>query len=355
MTIKHLSLQQYRSYLKSSFSFSPEVTFIVGDNTAGKSNIIEAISYLSSGKSFRADKEVQVIRFGETVARITGEIMNADEKTTLETVFAFLPSPGREPYFQKRFLVNTVPKRRVDFAGLLPSVLFTPEDLEIIIASPSVRRSFFDTVLEQIDREYRQALISYTKAVRQRNALLEDVRETGSRNTEQFSYWDNLLILHGQLITAKREAFIDYINASTKSIMELTVQYEPSRMSRERLLQYQNAEVGAGVTLVGPHRDDFSVMIPVQKEQKDVKSFGSRGQQRLVVLQLKLLQMSFMEKALGSRPLLLLDDIFSELDAGHIEHILHEIPKQQTIITTTHEEFIASRGTTGSMITLGER
>jgi DNA replication and repair protein RecF len=351
MNLQSIHLQNFRSYAKADFTFSPEVTFIVGENTAGKSNLIEAMSYLSSGKSFRADKELQVIKFGTEVARVTGKVTGEDS-VTLETVFAFLPSPGREAYFQKRFLVNEVPKRRVDFAGILPSVLFTPEDLEIIIASPSIRRNFFDSVLEQIDRDYRQALLSYTKAIRQRNALLEDVRETGSRNTEQFSYWDDLLIKNGQVITRKREVFVTFLNTGEKTILPLQVQYEPSRISVERLLQYKDAEVGAGVTLVGPHRDDFHVTIPVQKEEKDVRYFGSRGQQRLVVLQLKLLQILYMEQSLGSRPLLLLDDIFSELDSGHINHILEEIPKQQTIITTTHEEFLGKYGKSGEIISL---
>jgi DNA replication and repair protein RecF len=212
MILSEITLQNFRSYKKASFTFHPEVTYVVGENTAGKSNLIEAIGYISQGKSFRAEKEVQVIRFGEEVARIIGQV-TGDDSITLETVFAFLPSPGRDAYFQKKFLVNSIPKRRIDFAGIIPSVLFTPEDLEIIIASPSIRRAFFDSVLEQTDREYRQAMITYTKAIRQRNALLEDVRETGSRNVSQFTYWDNLVIINGQIITKKRLEFITFINA----------------------------------------------------------------------------------------------------------------------------------------------
>ena len=342
MILQNLSLQNFRSYKKAEFSFSHQTTFIVGQNTAGKSNLIEAIAFLSRGKSFRAEKELQVIRFGADVARIHGEV-NGEENVALEAVFAFLPSDNGEQFFQKRYIVNGSPKRRVDFAGVLPSVLFTPEDLEIIIASPSVRRSFLDTVLEQVDRDYRLALTAYTKAIRQRNALLELARETGERRVEQFSYWDELLIQNGQLISKKREAFITFLNEHKKDLIAFTIHYDSSRISQERLLQYKDAEVGAAATLVGPHRDDFSVQLPVGKENKDIRFFGSRGQQRLVVLQLKLLQLSFMEKHLGLRPLLLLDDIFSELDSEHIAHVLDLIGKQQTIITTTHEEFISSK------------
>jgi DNA replication and repair protein RecF len=352
MILQNIALQNFRSYTKSAFSFSPETTFIVGENTAGKSNIIEAIYFLSSGKSFRAEKELQLVRSGTEVGRVKGHV-SGDDTLVLEAVFAFLPSHSGEPYFQKRYLVNEIPRRRLDFAGNLPSVLFTPEDLEIIIASPSIRRSFLDSVLEQVDREYRLALNAYTKAVRQRNALLEMARETGRRNEEQFSYWDELLITNGQIVTQKRETFITFLNTSEKVLMPFQVHYDASRMSHERLAQYREAEVGSAMTLVGPHRDDFFVTIPVGKEEKDVRSFGSRGQQRLVVLQLKLLQITFMEERLGSRPLLLLDDIFSELDNSHISHVLGLIGQQQTILTTTHEEFLDATKKNTEVITLG--
>lgn len=351
MNLTTITLQNFRSYKKASFSFHPEVTFIVGQNTAGKSNLIEAVSYLSSGKSFRADKEIQIIKFGEEVARISGS-MTDEESTKLEMVFANLPSEKREAYFQKRYFVNGVPRRRLDFAGILSAVLFTPEDLEIIVASPSIRRSFFDTVLEQTDREYRLAVTAYVKANRQRNALLENARETGRRNIAQFAYWDELMIRHGQYITQKREEFVSFMNETHKEIIKLTVVYDSSRISVERLAQYREAEMASAVTLVGPHRDDFRVTITVQNSSQDVRFFGSRGQQRLVVLQLKLLQILYMEQVMKQRPLLLLDDIFSELDAGHIEHILKEIPKQQTIITTTHEEFLGKHGNSGETILL---
>lgn len=351
MILQSLSLQNFRSYKRATFDFSSETTFIIGENTAGKSNLIEAISFLSRGKSFRADKEIQVIRFGSDIARVLGKVTGED-RVQLETVFALLPVQNGERFFQKRYLVNGLPKRRVDFAGQLPSVLFTPEDLEIIIASPSVRRNFLDAVLEQVDREYRIALNAYTKALRQRNALLEFARETGQRKTEQFSYWDELLIQNGQLITKKREAFIEFINREGKEVMDCVVSYGHSRISEERLLQYKEAEAAAAVTLVGPHRDDFSVQISAGKEEKDVRFFGSRGQQRLVILQLKLLQLSYMERHLGERPLLLLDDIFSELDNRHISHVLELVGKQQTIITTTHEEFIQSQEKSSKVIHL---
>ncbi|MEK7604957.1 MAG: DNA replication and repair protein RecF [Patescibacteria group bacterium] len=338
MILKAISLQHFRSYTQSTFSFSPQTTIIVGPNTAGKSNLLEAIYLLSSGKSFRAEKDTQMISFGEKIAHVKAQI--GEDKEQLEVIISDRGLESASKSFSKKFLVNGVAKRRVDFAGLLPALLFVPVDLEIISSSPSHRREFLNAVLEVTDKHYRQSLISYEKALRQRNALLDVVRETGIRNDEQFAYWDDLLIENGSYITKKREELIGYFNSGEKTLLSFSATYEKSEISRERLEQYKGPEIGAGVTLVGPHRDDFFVEFMLSGAKQNVKYFGSRGQQRLVVLQLKLLQLTAIEAAIGYRPLLLLDDIFSELDAEHIQDVLSIITKQQTIITTTHKEFI---------------
>lgn len=335
MFLSNLTLQNFRSYTRSQFTFDKNTTYVVGPNTAGKTNIIEAIFLLATGKSFRAEKEKELVQFGKEIARAHGIL--DDTKLEVMITHGFV---GGKPAPLKRYIVNGVPKRRVDFTGNLFAVLFSPSDLDMIIGGPSLRRRFLDAVLEQIDREYRLATTTYEKALRQRNALLDLARETGKRSAKQFAYWDDLLIINGQLITKKREAFINFINEATRDIFDCTLVYDVSTISEERLLQYKDAEMGSGVTLVGPHRDDFHMLMD---KDKDVKTFASRGQQRLVVLQLKMLQLTYMENALGFRPLLLLDDIFSELDAGHIQLVMSMIGKQQTIVTTTHEEFIGKQ------------
>lgn len=328
MFLKHLSLQNFRNYTKSNFTFSEKTTVILGSNTSGKTNLLEAIYFLARGESFKAEKDIEVIHFGEEVARVSGKT----EDETLEVVIASN---------QKKYLVNGVSKRKIDFAGLLTCVIFSPMDLDIIVDSPSLRRRFLDGVLLQVDREYRLASIDYTKALRQRNALLE-YASVGSHSEKQFEYWDSLLIKNGQMLTKKREELIAFFNTEEKDIFDFAVSYDKSVVSKERLLQYEDAERAAGVTLVGPHRDDFSVAMFNNKVQTthDVKLFGSRGQQRLAILQLKLLELSFMEQKLGEKPVLLLDDIFSELDTEHIDLVSRMIAGQQTIITTTHKEFI---------------
>lgn len=344
--LQRLLLQNFRSYEQADFTLNKETTVIIGPNTAGKTNLVEALYLLSAGKSFKGVTDGSLIRFGKEIGRIKALMQipssksqdTKEEKMTLEVV---LMSPqynsGR---FGKKFLVNDVPKSRNNFIGFLPLVLFRPEELDIIIDGPTLRRGFLNNVLEQVDREYLSSLNFYERALRQRNALLDRARE-GHRDEKQFSYWDDLVIEHGQVITKKREELINWINEQDKDLIDFKIIYDHSKISRERLDQYKDAEVAAGVTLVGPHRDDFLIEIS-QRDKKfhDVRIFGSRGQQRLVVLQLKFLQIKFMEEKLGEKPLLVLDDIFSELDSGHIQLVLDKISGQQTVITTTHKEFI---------------
>lgn len=335
MFLKQISLQNFRSYSKADFSFSQNTTLVIGPNTSGKSNLIEAIYFMAKGGSFRIDQDAQLIKFEKEVARIKGEVEDKD----LEVVIAKGGVNGKLRPF-KKYLVNGVAKRKADFIGNFFAVLFAPNDLEIIIGGPSKRRDFIDNILVQTDRDYRLALGFYEKGLRIRNALLHKAKETGIRDEKQFAYWDNLLIIQGQKITKKREDFIEYLGEERKDILDFKIFYGKSIISKDRLSQYKDAEIGSGITLVGPHRDDFVINL---KDEHDIKFFGSRGQQRLAILQLKLLELNFIEQKTQSKPTLLLDDIFSELDEGHINLVLDMIGTQQTILTTTHEEFIPKR------------
>lgn len=344
MLLNSLSLQNFRSYKKASFSFSPYLTIIIGPNTAGKTNLLEAISLLSYGKSFREEQDAALIHDKKTIGRVKAEIASSDDSKQLEIIFSQKNEEEGvvdEALFSKKFLVNKIPRRRSDFISHLKSVIFVPTDLDIVISSPSHRRNFLDDTLEMIDRDYRIALFTYTKALRQRNALLHKARETGIRNEKLFSYWDNLLITNASVISQKRGEFIDFINDSEKEFFPFLLTYDKSILSMERLKKYEDAEIASGVTLVGPHRDNFLISFTRGAvEGKEIRSYGSRGQQRLVVLQLKLLQRSYISNTSGEKPLLLLDDIFSELDSEHIDHVLSLLPQQQVVMTTTHEEFV---------------
>jgi DNA replication and repair protein RecF len=276
-----------------------------------------------------------MVRIGSEMGKIKVKVLEND----LEVVVTVGEIAGVRTQY-KKFLVNGVGKRRADFVGFFPSVLFSPEDLEIIAGSPGLRRNFLDNVLEQTDRDYRIASLGYSKALKQRNALLDLVKNGMQRKDTEFIYWDTLVIRNGSVLTHKREEFINFLNESKKEIFDLKIEYDKSVISKERLEQYRDAESSVGVTLVGPHRDDFKIFFD---QNLELKSFGSRGQQRLGVLQLKLLELEYVHEKLDNKPILLLDDVFSELDEGHINLILTIINKQQTIITTTHEEFIPAK------------
>jgi DNA replication and repair protein RecF len=414
MVLKRLELQHFRNYSKAAFDFDPHATVLVGQNAVGKTNLIEAIYLVATGKSFKSEKEGQLLQFGSSVTRVKAVLESEASSVPDAGPVGKHPTPtaslagaqsrrssggpipatrsaaseeqrvapegrlpaarnaestgGKEPgtgpaseyeeelevtlaqsetgYLQRKYLVNGVSKRRVDFASHLFVVLFTPLDLDIVLGQPSVRRNFLNEILEQTDQEYRSAFAVYTKALRQRNALLEQVQKSGFRDEERFAYWDELLITNGQLITRKRQDLIGYINGQDKQLFQFTLEYDKSTISEERLIQYKQAEVGAGVTLVGPQRDDvfISTFHEGSRSMEAVKHFCSRGQQRLVALELKRTQISYMQQQAGVQPLLLLDDIFSELDSSHIDLVMAMIGENQTIMTTTHREFISEKG-----------
>lgn len=358
MFLKKLNLQNFRNYNKAEFEFEKE-TVIVGPNTSGKTNILEAIHLLATGKSFRTDKDTQMLKFGSEVGRVKGELdLPAQAGGLMLEVVLTSGEVGGEKAQTKKYFVNNVSKRRVDFVGNFPVVVFSPLDLDIIIGTPSIRRSFLDEVLEQIDFDYRVAQTEYTKGIRQRNSLLDLTRKQLHRDLKQFEYWDNLVIKYGNIVTQKREELVAYLNSQNKEIFDFAIVYDKSIISTERLLQYQEEEKIVGVTLVGPHRDDliFEMFDNETQTARNVKFFGSRGQQRLAVLQLKLLQLAFFEEKRQESPALLLDDIFSELDEGHITHVLETLSGRETVFTTTHMEFVPQEMTSKmKIITLSKR
>lgn len=251
--IASIALQNFRSYTKKTFEFSPETTLIVGPNTAGKTNILEAIMFCATGKSFRADFDREVIQWQENVGRVIAEVANENfdsssvslakksfinpslyprsqseakqnfvdssqsrlDKTKLELVMTTGEMDGQKVPL-KKYLVNGVSRRQIDFVGNLRAVLFWPEDLELVTDSPSLRRRYLDSVLVQTDREYRRNLMSYERGLRQRNRLLDFINQ-GTADRKQLLFWNQLLIKTGEYITEKREEYIEFVNTCRMS------------------------------------------------------------------------------------------------------------------------------------------
>lgn len=336
MIVAELVLQNFRSYTKKTFAFSPGATLIVGPNASGKTNILEALFMFATGKSFRAGQDKEIIGWGTQFSRVKAVL----DETKLELLVT-----GET----KKYKVNGVPRRQLDFVGNLRAVLFWPEDLELVTDSPSLRRKYLDSVLVQVDRQYRRNLLSYERALRQRNRLLDLINE-GKAHRHQLYFWNQLLIGAGGYLTDKRAEYIDFANTQALSVKEeskkgknftlaasrFTLAYDKSVISDSRLIQYKDEEIAAGATLVGPHRDNFIVYI----NEKELSKYGSRGEQRLAILRLKLSELSYIERETGERPILLLDDIFSELDEEHRNLVFDSIGNQQTIITSADEQSI---------------
>ncbi len=344
MTIQSLNLQNFRSYRKKTFEFSAETTLLIGPNATGKTNILEAIMFLVTGKSFRADSDREAIAWGETISNIKAQISNMEDGTELELYITQGDVHGeRVPV--KKYLVNGVPRRQVDFVGRMRAVLFWPEHLELVTDSPSLRRKYLDSVLVQVDREYRRNLLSYERGLRQRNRLLDLINE-GKANRSQLLFWNQLLIKAGGYLTDMRGDLLNfYTNYNDYNrYNNYRITYDKSVISESRLAQYADEEAAAGATLVGPHRDDFIIekyndynSYKNYNDYKELSKYGSRGEQRLAVLWMKLAELSYIEQETGERPVLLLDDIFSELDGAHRELVVGLVGKQQTIVTSADE------------------
>ena len=352
--IKSVKLTNFRNFRTKEINFSPEITLILGPNASGKTNILESLSLLSTGKSFKAKVEEEMINYKKDITRLIGVLPQVELEAiiTRGQIDIGADRPERAP--RKKLLVNGVPRRMIDFAGNFKTVLFGPWDMDLVTESPSIRRKFLDTVLSQVDREYRRSALSYEKGLRQRNKVLWDIRETGV-GRDRLMFWNQLLIKNGNYITQKREDFIAFVNKNSKdnkviNSVNYQLEYDKSVISGGRLEQYRNEEVAAATTLVGPHRDDFLFKVKgggQELKERDLSAYGSRGEQRMGVLWLKMAELNYIEEegakagadASSARPTLLLDDIFSELDEEHKKIVMEVAGQQQTIITSVDEEF----------------
>lgn len=338
--IKNIKLINFRNFKNKEIDFLPGITLILGPNASGKTNILESLYFLSTGKSFKANLEAEVINYKKDIARISGTLSEIKLETVITNGVIDIGGARPEKAPRKKLLVNGVPRRMLDFAENFKAVLFGPWDMDLVTESPSVRRKFLDSVLSQVDKEYRRSILSYEKGLRQRNRVLLDIRE-GNTTRDRLFFWNQLLVKNGDHITKKREEFINFVNNLNFQInsLKLNLFYDRSVISNGRLEEYKDEEVLAATTLVGPHRDDFTF----NKGERSLSSFGSRGEQRMAVLWIKMAELSFIEEKTEERPTLLLDDIFSELDDEHKSIVLGIADKQQTIITTADEHFLKKK------------
>ncbi|MBU1000737.1 DNA replication/repair protein RecF [Patescibacteria group bacterium] len=344
MFLKRLDLTNFRNYSNFELNFDQRPTVFIGNNAVGKSNLLEAIYLLSTTKSLRVKKEEELIKEGKEFTKVEGFLVENEsaliqgEVIGAETeLLVIINRPTEEVEFKKKVLVNGIPRRITDFIGNLPAVIFYPADINLVTGSPSLRRWHLDLVLVQIDSNYKKALTSYEQFLTARNRVLKRIRE-GYGKKDELDYWTDGLIEQGKVISEKRKSFFEYtrqvplfaINSLEKSLGKFRFAYKPSEVTVEKLIETNSREVAVAATLIGPHRDDFDILL----EGHNLANYGSRGEQRTATLVFKLVQLEYMAKVLGKRPILLLDDVFSELDANHRAHVVEVVSKQQTIIAT---------------------
>lgn len=338
MTVAKVFFQHFRNLTQQEVLLD-NTTLLFGRNGAGKTSVAEGLYLLSHGDSFRAGKIDEMISFNEELSRIGVRLVNgADDKDVdiLEITLTRGMVQGKRAR-KRLYAINGAGKQRKGFIGQFLVVVFQPEDMRLIEGSPNRRRSFIDDILKLASTEYAQSLHSYEQALKRRNRLLEQVRER-EQPRSVLQYWELMMIKHGQFLQQSRHEFFNFLR-EIDSPFEFGVRYNMSEISAEGLEQRRNRAIAAGHTLIGPHKDDFEVMFAGNGlENRELSSYGSRGQQRLGVLWLKLGELKFLEKKKEQLPLLLLDDIFSELDEASEKLVLELVGKYQTLITTANED-----------------
>jgi DNA replication and repair protein RecF len=350
--LQSLVIRNLRGYAALDMEFTSGPQLIWGPNAAGKTTLLEAVVLLGLGKSHRTTTDSELIRWGADYLRIEGVVGRAGEGASVASEVALevaFQAGGR-----KRIQINGVPRRPAVLAEHLRTVLFAPEEMLLVIGPPALRRTALDTLTAPHDRSYASNLATYGRALQQRNSLLRAIRE-GLAERDQLRLWDEPFLTAGAAIVAARLRLLDVLTAPVAAAHReiapaeepLTISYSsnasplPGEGPREalarRLGETSDKEIWNGSTLVGPHRDDLVFALG----GRDLSTFASRGQQRTAILALKLAELDLLTALDGKPPLLLLDDVFSELDParrGHLVRRIAELP--QALITTTHPDDI---------------
>lgn len=343
MIIKSLELANFRNYEELNISFDKGTNILYGDNAQGKTNILEAIYVSATTKSHKGSKDKEIINFDKEEAHIRTYLEKENVETRVDMHLRKNKSKGIAIDGQKI-------RKAADLMGLLNVVFFSPEDLSIIKDGPAERRRFADMELCQLDSFYLYNLNHYNKIIGQRNKLLKDMYFQPELK-ETLNIWDSQLVSFGSKIIERREQFVkqlgDIIFDIHKKLSggkeELVIAYEPdvSIEDFEKQMKYnQDKDIRLKQTTTGPHRDDFSFVV----NGVDIRKYGSQGQQRTAALSLKLSEIELVKKISKDTPVLLLDDVLSELDSNRQNYLLNSIGNIQTIISCTGlDEFINNR------------
>jgi DNA replication and repair protein RecF len=371
--LRHLALANFRNFVRLELDLPPQVTLLQGENAQGKTNLLEAIMLLSTARSPRttADREWlswHAEREPMPYARLEASLKRESEGEEVHLEMVLAPTgnaTANGPAFRKQVRVNGTPCKALDFVGILKVVLFMPEDVDLVAGAPAGRRRYLDIALCQMDNRYCHALSRYLKVLERRNALLRHLREAGG-DPGQMAFWDRELVQEGSYVLALRQAFVAFLDAEARRahwnlagpegnlhlryVSSVPLPSEPRQpppplgggilQAQEQVAQAfwqalretRERERAAGATLVGPHRDDLQFLL----SGRDLRTYGSRGQQRTAALAVKVAEVTVMREQTGESPVLLLDDVMSELDHTRRRYLLRLLDASaQAIVTTT--------------------
>lgn len=362
MYLSHLTLSEFRNYRQLNFPLGPGLFLFYGENAQGKTNLLEAVSMLSTATSFHASSDREVVNWHapDHVARLEATVIRQEGDTHIELVI-FDPTPdivqtprrGMElpantP--RKRIKVNDLPRRAIDLIGQMKVVLFAPTDLHLVDGPPDERRRFLDRALCQVSPRYCQDVVKYRKIVMQRSALLKRIRDV-QEDPRLLDFLDDQLIALAAHIVGERYKMVASLTPIASEFQasisgkreDLRIVYRPSLKidaswdSQEakqhylaQLREVRKKEILQGVCLLGPHRDDLEFVV----NGVNMLTYGSRGQQRTAALSTKLAELTFMRDSTGDEPILLLDDVFSELDSLRREYLLQQVRQHQQVFLT---------------------
>ena len=348
MKVTKIILRNFRNYVNLSLDFTQSINIFIGENAQGKTNILESIYYGAMGHSHRTNTDAELIRWEEEGASISIFFSRLGIENRL--LFKFSTQQKKE------IIANEYAIKPKELMGFLNVVLFSPEDLMLIKGMPNLRRRFLDMEISQVSPAYYQQLLKYNRIVAQRNTLLKKIRENKEK-PDMLDAWDEQLVTVGSQIAKKRQEAIKKLamlanlmhRKITHNKENLTVIYQKHEIDgiddlaneyKNKLLKFRQNDIWRGSTSIGPHRDDLILSV----NGINLRTFGSQGQQRTGVLALKLAELEFIKSETGEYPVLLLDDVMSELDASRREHLIHFIQDRvQTFITATEEKYFPDR------------
>ena len=355
MYCRRLELKDFRNLRSVELNFSPGIVLVVGANAQGKSNLLESILALSTGRGISTRPMADLIHSSagkrRQFARVRSEVSGRNGATRLELVFSVLDGNGRvdrprRGRTARRAMVDGKSTTLSRFVGRLKVVYFSPEDVDLLIGPPSLRRRFLDISVSQADDTYLRNLMDYNHIVTQRNALLREIKMTGRGTSRSLEFWDMKLVELAAPIMDSRRQFVNHLSVYAADFFRrlwddsesLEFSYAIESAARiesvsmlEALKALREREIGAGQSLLGPHRDDLTITLG----NRSIAGYGSRGQHRLAVLSLKFAQLEWLRNAAGELPILLLDDIFSELDSHHRATVANQIPEHAQVFVSS--------------------